>query len=115
MTGETVVGDPVATTAPWTAAVQARESKRDDPLFDDPWAVALAGEAGAAWIAERSEDNTAPIAIRTRYFDDWLLDCTSDARIRQVVLLAAGPASRSPPRRWSAGRWARATGRRSSL
>ncbi len=82
--------DPVSATARWTAAVRARESDRDDRLFHDPWAWSLAGEVGARWIAERSEDSTAPIAIRTRYFDDWLRACVADPGIRQVVLLAAG-------------------------
>jgi len=40
-------------TACWTAAVRTAESKREDRLFDDPWAEALAGEAGAAWLAAR--------------------------------------------------------------
>lgn len=43
-------------TAVWTAAVRAAESKREDRQFDDPWAEALAGEAGATWLAARPAD-----------------------------------------------------------
>ena len=39
--------------ATWSASVRARESLREDRLFDDPWAAALAGEEGAAWIGQR--------------------------------------------------------------
>ncbi len=77
-------------TATWTAAVRAMESARPDPLFSDPWAAALAGTVGAAWIAQRSPDSVAPMVLRTRYFDDFLHTLVFERGIRQVVLLAAG-------------------------
>jgi O-methyltransferase involved in polyketide biosynthesis len=80
----------LSSTAHWTAAVRARESKREDRLFYDPWAAALASEIGMAWIASRSADNVAPIVIRTRYFDDFLQRITHEHGVLQVVMLAAG-------------------------
>lgn len=81
---------PLSATAFWTASVRAMESARADRLIDDPWAEALAGKEGAAWIAQRSTESVLPIVLRTRYFDDFLRRITSDNGIRQVVLLAAG-------------------------
>ncbi|MFO7678915.1 MAG: SAM-dependent methyltransferase [Chloroflexota bacterium] len=80
----------LGSTAYWTAAVRARENEREDALFHDPWAAALAGDVGMTWIAPRPAESVAPIAIRTRYFDDCLQRITQDEGIRQVVLLAAG-------------------------
>ena len=37
----------IASTAQWIAAVRARETRRPDRLFADPFAEALAGEQGA--------------------------------------------------------------------
>ena len=55
-------------TARWTAAARAYESKREDHLFDDPWASALAGIEGASWAATRSPDSLVPMILRTRFF-----------------------------------------------
>ncbi len=81
---------PLEATACWTAAVRAAESARRDRLFMDPWAEALAGPEGRAWIDVRSPDSVVPIVLRTRYFDDWLDRVSGADAIRQVVLLAAG-------------------------
>ena len=81
---------PLEATARWTAAVRAAESARDDRLFDDPWAERLAGPEGRSWIDERSPDSVVPIALRTRYFDDWLGSISERDGIRQIVLVAAG-------------------------
>jgi methyltransferase (TIGR00027 family) len=93
----------LAATACWTAAVRARESRREDRLFRDPWAEALAGEQGASWIIQRPEDSTTTIALRTRYFDDFLEQISSLDEIRQVVLLAAGFDTRAFRLKWPAG------------
>ncbi len=77
-------------TAHWTAAVRAMESARPDALVHDPWAMALAGPAGAAWIAERSADSVVPMILRTRYFDDWLVEVVGRGTVGQAVLPAAG-------------------------
>jgi methyltransferase (TIGR00027 family) len=70
--------------------VRAKESERADALFNDPWAAALAGETGLAWIETRPANSVSPIVLRTRYFDDFLQRITHQNGIRQVVLLAAG-------------------------
>ena len=98
-------GAAVEATALWTAAVRAAERARDDRLFDDPWADALAGDEGRAWIEGKRPESYAPIAIRTRYFDDWLASVVG-AGIRQVVVLAAGFDTRAYRLTWPDGlRW----------
>jgi methyltransferase (TIGR00027 family) len=76
----------------WIAASRARESARDDRLFDDPYASMLAGERGVAAMAasERAAGGeNAFLPVRTRYFDDALTAAVKDG-CRQVVLLGAG-------------------------
>ena len=90
-------------TAYWTAAVRALEHARPDRLFSDPWAQALAGEIGAAWIAGRTPESVVPIVLRTRYFDDFLLRIVEQYPIRQVVMLAAGLDTRAYRLPWPAG------------
>jgi methyltransferase (TIGR00027 family) len=90
-------------TARWTAGARARESARADHLFKDPWAEALVGKEGAAWRAQRPEDSTIPMVIRTRFFDDFLLDISRRHAIRQVVLMAAGLDTRAFRLDWPAG------------
>jgi methyltransferase (TIGR00027 family) len=82
--------ETLSSTAYWTASVRALETARDDRLIDDPWAAALAGGQGAAWIAQRPAPSVLPIVLRTRYFDDFLRRIVSQDGIRQVVLMAAG-------------------------
>ncbi|MFN8485870.1 MAG: SAM-dependent methyltransferase [Anaerolineae bacterium] len=93
----------LASTARWTAAVRAAESGRGDRLFDDPWAARLAGEAGAAWLAQRPPGSAVPMVIRTRFFDDFLERVTAEHRIRQVVILAAGLDTRAYRLAWPEG------------
>jgi methyltransferase (TIGR00027 family) len=93
----------LASTARWTAAVRALESERIDHLFSDPWAAALAGEEGAAWLAQRTADSVLPIVLRTRYFDDFLQRITVREAIQQIVMLAAGLDTRAFRLNWPAG------------
>ncbi len=94
----------VAKTALGVAMVRARESRRDDRLFDDPYAQAFVAAVPGAFPEEpKTEEQLAalgPLAslgavfyvhavIRTRFFDDYLTAATA-AGCRQVVLLAAG-------------------------
>ncbi len=90
-------------TARWTAAVRAKESAREDHLFYDPWAAALAGKEGEAWIEARSEDSVVPIVLRTRFFDDSLQRMALQDGIRQVVLMAAGLDTRAFRLSWPVG------------
>src|SRR6185503_7170870 len=92
----------------------ARESRRADRLFEDPWAAELAGSEGVAFM-ERLEAAGRPpgaagaqenpyIAIRTRFFDDLLRAATgSGERVDQVVLLAAGLDTRAFRLDWREG------------
>jgi methyltransferase (TIGR00027 family) len=103
MTEKTSSGQLLGLTARWTAGVRARESAREDRLFEDPWAEALTGKEGAEWLAQRPEDSTLPMAIRARFFDDFLQDVSRQHAIRQVVLMAAGLDTRAFRLDWPAG------------
>jgi methyltransferase (TIGR00027 family) len=87
--------NPVAWTARWTAAARALESERSDRLFADPLARALADEQGLTVLHEVNESSAGHgqatyIALRTRFFDDFLFEVVHRMPIRQVVILAAG-------------------------
>jgi len=87
------------------AAARARESERADRLFDDPLAAALAGLEGFAWLermesAARSDSPGLYPVIRTRFFDDFLLDACRRSGVRQVVLAAAGLDTRAFRLNW---------------
>jgi methyltransferase (TIGR00027 family) len=103
MPQETGTFTSLEATARWTAAVRAAESTRADGLCHDPWAAALAGEEGLAWMAQRPADRMAPIALRTRFFDDFLQRITCDHHIDQVVMVAAGLDTRAFRLDWPAG------------
>ena len=92
----------IEATARWTAAVRAQESERTDALFVDPWAAALAGAEGTAWLAQRPPGSGLPMVLRTRYFDDFLLRITAEQGIGQVVLVAAGLDTRAFRLAWPA-------------
>jgi methyltransferase (TIGR00027 family) len=98
-------GQSLAATARWTAGVRARESLRADRLFNDPWAAILAAEAGKEWAEHQSGDDGVSIAIRTRFFDDFLQRVTNQYAIRQVVLMAAGLDTRAFRLPWPQGTW----------
>ncbi len=78
----------------------AGPGERADRLFDDPLAAALAGSEGFAWL-ERMEAAALPgrpglyTVIRTRFFDDFLLEVCRSSGARQVVLAAAGMDTRA--------------------
>jgi methyltransferase (TIGR00027 family) len=96
-------GQLLGSTARWTAGVRAGEHAREDRLFDDPWAAALAGEEGERWMEGRSADSVAPMVIRTRFFDDFLGGVCHQYAIRQVVLMAAGLDTRAFRLNWPSG------------
>lgn len=102
MTAQAAFNQTLGATAHWTASVRALESEREDRLFSDPWAAALAGPEGQAWITSRTPDSVLPIVLRTRYFDDFLQRITREHSIRQVVLLAAGLDTRAFRLPWPA-------------
>lgn len=97
--------NPIAPTSRWMAAARARESERADRLFDDPLAAALAGPDGVAWLermefAAQSDSPGLYPVIRTRFFDDFLLDACRRLGVRQVVLAAAGLDTRAFRLNW---------------
>ena len=93
--------NPIAPTSRWMAAARARESERADRLFYDPLAAAFAGPEGFAWL-ERMEPTAGSgggpglyAVIRTRFFDDFLLDACRGSGVCQVVLATAGMDTRA--------------------
>ena len=100
--------NPIAPTSRWMAAARARESKRADRLFYDPLAEPLAGPEGFAWLeqmesAAGSEGPGLYPVIRTRFFDDFLLDSCRRLGVHQVVLAAAGLDTRAFRLDWPYG------------
>lgn len=93
----------IGATARWTAAARAVETSRKDALFSDPWAADLAGEEGCRWAEARAPEGLAPMIVRTRYFDDFLLRATTAGGVPQVVLLGAGLDTRAFRLAWSGG------------
>lgn len=98
-------GRAVADTALLVAAIRAEESRRDDRLFNDPFAEKLAGERGgqllADAIAATGEKTTLQIIVRTRFWDEALLRAVR--RADQVVILAAGMDARAYRLPWPDG------------
>ncbi|HET9931963.1 MAG TPA: class I SAM-dependent methyltransferase [Polyangiaceae bacterium] len=81
----------VSDTARWVAYFRAVESERPDALFADPYARVLAGERGQR-IAEQLPKGPLSwsIAVRTKVFDELVLEAITSHGARTVVNLAAG-------------------------
>ncbi|GAA5076413.1 SAM-dependent methyltransferase [Nocardia iowensis] len=102
----------VERTAFLTAALRAAETQRADRLYEDPFAAALAGDIGPSLLAEiravtfpATAPRTLPStpdynAIRTRFFDDWLLASVESVPRAQVVIAPAGLDSRAFRLKW---------------
>jgi methyltransferase (TIGR00027 family) len=98
--------DPLARTALLVAAARAEETRRDDRLFEDPFAEALAGPEGFAVLEEIAAfgGRIAPVMeLRTRWFDERLAAATGEGGVRQVVVLAAGVDARAWRVAWPQG------------
>ena len=104
----------ISRTALGVAMVRAMESRRRDRLFSDPYAAAFLAaapevfdpaERGAvACLSGLSGTGAAfwsQAVIRTRFFDDYLIDAVG-VGLRQVVLLAAGLDTRAYRLNWPA-------------
>lgn len=114
MVGEGQAREPlqgVAKTALGAARMRAEESRRSDRLFEDPYAQAFVDAAPEATPVARPRDGELAdlgaalgehVALRTRFFDDRLLDACA-AGVGQVVLLAAGLDTRAFRLTWPAG------------
>src|SRR6266511_3868475 len=83
--------EDVSDTARWVAYYRALESERSDALFRDPFARRLAGERGRA-MAEKMPPVALPwaIAVRTRVYDELILETIERDRVSAVLNLAAG-------------------------
>jgi O-methyltransferase involved in polyketide biosynthesis len=101
----------VGGTALGMARVRARESRRPDRLFDDPYAEAFLAASPDALPEERVSGSPLGAvgalfqfhgALRTRFFDDYLL-AAARAGCLQVVLLAAGLDTRAFRLDWPEG------------
>lgn len=87
-------------TARMMAALRAQESARADALFHDPFAAQLAGESAFQAVTQQlTAKDQAYVAVRTHFFDTFLLD----ASLTQVVILAAGLDTRSFRLSWPSG------------
>ena len=96
---------PVGKTSLWIAANRALETESNEPLYRDPFARELAGQTGFDMISimkaakHRYDMNTTGpspyITIRTKFFDDALLNALNASAIQQVVILAAGMDARA--------------------
>ncbi|HET6500023.1 MAG TPA: SAM-dependent methyltransferase [Amycolatopsis sp.] len=101
---------PVSKTALGVAMLRARESRRPDRLFDDPYAQLFVDAGGAvvpvpdaaARAGAGSLVRYAQVPVRTRFYDDYLLGATA-AGCRQVVLPAAGLDTRAFRLAWPEG------------
>jgi methyltransferase (TIGR00027 family) len=98
-------------TALGMARVRAHESRRPDRLFDDPYAEAFLAASPDALPEERAGGSPLSAvgalfqfhgALRTRFFDDYLLTAAG-AGCLQVVLLAAGLDTRAFRLDWPEG------------
>ena len=102
---------PVGLTSRWIAAARALETECSNPLFSDPLARALAGEAGFGMMdtmraAMAMANFTGPdpiLSIRTKFFDDGLTLAVNQSPIRQVVIVAAGMDARAFRLDWPEG------------
>ncbi|CAM9366563.1 unnamed protein product [Ascophyllum nodosum] len=112
--------DIVAFSSRMIAAARAIESRREDRLFNDPFAELLAGPEAMQKVADRQPQTTDPqrsdadrdrsvesvdetaerekgpssssrrLAIRTRFCDDYFENCAGARGIKQIVSLGAG-------------------------
>lgn len=80
-------------TALMVCAYRARESRAERPLFVDPWAERLAGDAGEE-LARRMDARFPPmglwLALRVAYLDRLVSLAVDRLDVRQVVILGAG-------------------------
>jgi methyltransferase (TIGR00027 family) len=90
MDDEPLIRD-VSDTARWMAVYRAREGEREDALFHDPFARALAGERGERIAAalKFGDDNAWSFAARTYLFDRFVTRLVEHGA-DMVVNLAAG-------------------------
>lgn len=84
--------ESVSDTARWIAAYRATESERPDAIFTDPFARRLAGARGEEILETlpKARESAWALVVRTKVFDDIVLDRVRRERVDLVVNLAAG-------------------------
>ncbi|MBS4729516.1 class I SAM-dependent methyltransferase [Mycobacterium sp. SM1] len=108
----------VGATATMVAAARAVASNTDDPLIDDAFAESLVRAVGVDFFTrwaggelDLADDDASRrvlqwfvdlMAVRTRYFDEFLLTAMA-AGIRQAVILASGLDARGYRMAWPPG------------
>ncbi|MFD0692195.1 SAM-dependent methyltransferase [Actinomadura fibrosa] len=103
----------VGATATMAAATRAIATRTDHALIDDPFAEPLVRAVGIDLLTRLAAGEVAPddlvgpaaidgAKVRTKFYDEFLLDATS-AGITQVVILASGLDSRAYRLPWPAG------------
>ncbi len=82
----------VSDTALWVAEYRAMETSRQDAIFTDPFAARLSGERGRAIVSRmpRGKQMAWPMIVRTKVFDEVVLDYTKNRGVDLVINLAAG-------------------------
>jgi methyltransferase (TIGR00027 family) len=82
----------VSDTALWVAMYRAMETDRPDAHFRDPYARRLAGERGEQILRAmpRGRSMAWPMVVRTKVFDDVILDLVRNEGVDLVLNLAAG-------------------------
>lgn len=96
--------DFVSFTAHMMAVIRAQETQRHDRLFNDPFAAQLAATEAFAIVEHRlTPQDKAYVAVRTRFFDDFLLEVVAKVEAPQVVILASGMDARAFRLPWPPG------------
>ncbi|MEO7083689.1 MAG: class I SAM-dependent methyltransferase [Gemmatimonadaceae bacterium] len=98
----------ISDTARWVAVYRAMETERSDAIFTDRFAARLAGERGQAIVdtMKRGRSMAWAMIVRTKVFDEIILDRIKRAGVDTVLNLAAGLDARawrlpvSPDLRW---------------
>lgn len=82
----------ISDTALWAAAYRALEGQKPDPLFKDPFAGELAGDKGRriAHNLKGGQTNAFSFGIRTRFFDDTILEAVKNRGVDGVFNLGSG-------------------------
>ena len=87
-------------TARLMAAMRAKETEKTDRLFNDSFAHCLAGKEAFTFVEKQlKEQDRDYIAVRTHFFDDFLL--TQSKKANQIVILASGMDTRAYRLPWS--------------
>lgn len=91
-TGKAMTIGHISDTARWVAHYRATETGRPDAIFRDPFAKALAGAQGEHIVNTMRGAKRAAWAmiVRTKAFDEIILDVIAKEGIDMVVNLAAG-------------------------